>query len=49
MELMSEIAKIIVIEATARAAQQANVENKKKIDLEHVETILLQIVSTYII
>lgn len=37
----------MVIEATARAAQQANLENKKKIDLEHVEVILPQIVSGF--
>ncbi|XP_018569698.1 centromere protein X-like [Anoplophora glabripennis] len=43
VELISEIAKIIVIEATLRAVDQANSENKKKVSLEHVETILPQI------
>ncbi|KAJ8925552.1 hypothetical protein NQ315_009392 [Exocentrus adspersus] len=41
--LISEVAKVLVIEAVGRAAQQANLENKKKINLDHVEIILPQL------
>lgn len=49
VELVSEIAKVMVIEATNRAAKQADSENKKKISLEHIEIILPQMVSKCIL
>ncbi|KAJ8957645.1 hypothetical protein NQ318_017536 [Aromia moschata] len=42
VELVAEIAKVMVVEAAARAAQQASSENKKRVGLEHAEAILPQ-------
>lgn len=44
IELMAEIAKILVIEGSLRAAKQASLESRTTITLEHVETILPQLV-----
>ncbi|KAJ8935147.1 hypothetical protein NQ314_012965 [Rhamnusium bicolor] len=45
IELVSEIAKVMVVEAAARAAQQASLEDKKIVSLDHVENILPQMVN----
>ncbi|XP_076260282.1 centromere protein X-like isoform X2 [Rhynchophorus ferrugineus] len=42
VELVVEIAKLLAIEAAARAANQAKLENKQVINLDHVECILPQ-------
>nr|XP_023018249.1 centromere protein X-like [Leptinotarsa decemlineata] len=43
VELVSEIAKMLVIETAARSAKQAKAENRSAVTLEHVETILPQL------
>ncbi|KAG5879001.1 hypothetical protein JTB14_017411 [Gonioctena quinquepunctata] len=43
IELISEIAKVLVIETAARSAKQAKAENRTNVSLEHVETILPQL------
>lgn len=44
IELVAELAKIMVIEGTLRAAKQASLESRTTITLEHVETVLPQLV-----
>ncbi|XP_072395625.1 centromere protein X-like isoform X2 [Diabrotica undecimpunctata] len=43
IELISEIAKVLTIEATVRAVKQAKLEYRTKVTLEHVEAILPQL------
>lgn len=45
LSLINEISKAIVVEAAIRAAKQAAIAGKKRVELEHVETILPQMVS----
>jgi len=43
VELIKEVAKVLVIEAAIRAAKQASAENKSSVNISHVETILPQL------
>ncbi|CAH1116608.1 unnamed protein product [Phaedon cochleariae] len=43
VELVAEITKILVIETAARAIKQAKLENRSRVSLEQVETILPQL------
>lgn len=45
LSLINEISKAIVVEAAIRAAKHATVTGKKRVELEHVETVLPQMVS----
>lgn len=45
LSLINEISKAIVVEAAIRAAKQAALAGKKRVELEHVETVLPQMVS----
>lgn len=44
VELVSEIAKVMVIEASLRAAKQTSIEDRTTITLDHVEAVLPQLV-----
>ncbi|CAG9858985.1 unnamed protein product [Phyllotreta striolata] len=44
IELVSEIAKILVTEAAVRSIKQAKAECRNAVTLEHVETILPQLI-----
>uniref|UniRef100_A0A8V1AMD4 Centromere protein X n=1 Tax=Gallus gallus TaxID=9031 RepID=A0A8V1AMD4_CHICK len=41
--LMAELLKVFVREAAARAARQAQAEDLEKVDIEHVEKVLPQL------
>ncbi|KAM6119065.1 centromere protein X, partial [Phoenicopterus ruber ruber] len=41
--LMAELLKVFVREAAARAARQAQAEGLNKVDIEHVEKVLPQL------
>ncbi|KAM6050212.1 centromere protein X [Theristicus caerulescens] len=41
--LMAEMLKVFVREAAARAARQAQAEDLEKVDIEHVEKVLPQL------
>ncbi|XP_010291285.1 PREDICTED: centromere protein X, partial [Phaethon lepturus] len=43
--LMAEMLKVFVREAAARAARQAQAEDLEKVDIEHVEKVLPQLIS----
>lgn len=45
--LVSELAKLLVIEAALRSAKQAQNENRKTVTLDHVEAILPQLVNIF--
>lgn len=45
LSLINEISKAIVVEAAIRASKQASAVGKKKVQLEHVEAILPQMVN----
>lgn len=45
LSLINDISKAIVVEAAIRAAKQATVAGKKRVQLEHVEAILPQMVT----
>lgn len=45
VEVVTELARIMVIEASARACYQAQTEDKHQVSLDHVEAILAQMVS----
>lgn len=45
VELITELAKAMAIEAAARACYQANLEDKTTVTLDHVECTLPQLVS----
>ena len=42
VELVKEITRVMVVEAAIRAAKQAFSESKQTVDVNHVETMLLQ-------
>ncbi|KAL1513671.1 hypothetical protein ABEB36_003051 [Hypothenemus hampei] len=42
IELMVDIAKLMVVEYSARACQQAQMESKSVVTLDHVESILAE-------
>ncbi|XP_057669024.1 centromere protein X-like [Diorhabda carinulata] len=44
IELVSEIAKVLVTEALIRAIKQAKMEFRSKVTIEHMETILPQLI-----
>lgn len=44
LTLINEISRAIVVEAAIRAAKQAAVAGKKRVELEHVESVLPQLV-----
>lgn len=48
VDVVSELARILVIETSTRACYQARMEDKQLVSLDHVEAILAQIVSTFI-
>ncbi|CAH0551171.1 unnamed protein product [Brassicogethes aeneus] len=43
VELICDISKALVTEAALRSAKQASMENKNLVNLEHVESILSQL------
>lgn len=45
LTLINEISRAIVVEAAIRAAKQATLAGKKTVELEHVETVLPQMVN----
>lgn len=47
VDLIGEIMKTITVEAAVRASMQASSENKQSVTLEHVETILPQLVDIH--
>jgi len=46
---VAELARIMVIEASARACYQAQIEDKHQVGLDHVEAILAQMVSVLVV
>jgi hypothetical protein len=44
VELMTELTKVLVVESSVRAAKQASLQNKNVVTLDHMESVLPQLV-----
>ncbi|RZB39499.1 CENP-X domain containing protein [Asbolus verrucosus] len=42
-ELVAELMKILVVESSIRAAKQASLQNKSTVTLDHIESVLPQL------
>jgi hypothetical protein len=43
VELMTELTKVLVVESSVRAAKQASLQNKNVVTLDHMESVLPQL------